>query len=247
MLEPTKKPIKKRARKKKPMNDEWYTPKFIIDALGPFDTDPCSPTNDNTIAPLTFTKSQDGLKQDWKGMVWVNPPFSEPLLWILKLIMHRQGILLVRASMETTWMDWALQAADSILFPSPRLKFTDKTGKAEKAANHANIILAYGEEASERLHAAVHRGQISGRLFEESFPFDSAEDAANEAHRKWVDGLSQAELVEYMSAGAEHDETKKDPMMEDELFALLMVERDKKLALKAKVKPRRKRVAKAAA
>lgn len=23
--------------------DEWYTPKYIIDALGEFDTDPCSP------------------------------------------------------------------------------------------------------------------------------------------------------------------------------------------------------------
>lgn len=24
-------------------NDEWLTPKYIIDALGPFDLDPCAP------------------------------------------------------------------------------------------------------------------------------------------------------------------------------------------------------------
>lgn len=24
-------------------SDEWYTPKWMIDALGPFDLDPCSP------------------------------------------------------------------------------------------------------------------------------------------------------------------------------------------------------------
>lgn len=24
-------------------SDEWYTPKWVIDELGPFDLDPCSP------------------------------------------------------------------------------------------------------------------------------------------------------------------------------------------------------------
>ena len=24
-------------------SDEWYTPKWLIDTLGPFDLDPCSP------------------------------------------------------------------------------------------------------------------------------------------------------------------------------------------------------------
>ena len=48
--------------------DDWYTPKWIIDTLGPFDLDPCAP-----VAPLWKTanrmvnKVQDGLKTEWGG------------------------------------------------------------------------------------------------------------------------------------------------------------------------------------
>ena len=61
--------------------DEWYTPKEIIDALGEFDLDPCAPVNPLwQTAKVMYNKNADGLKQDWKGRVWLNPPYSRPLI-----------------------------------------------------------------------------------------------------------------------------------------------------------------------
>ena len=47
----------------KQTTDEWYTPKWIVDALGSFDLDPCAPENRlwNT-AKRHITPSEDGLK-----------------------------------------------------------------------------------------------------------------------------------------------------------------------------------------
>ena len=45
--------------RRKDRSDEWYTPKWIIDALGPFDLDPCAPseqfyTANNEPRPIGF-------------------------------------------------------------------------------------------------------------------------------------------------------------------------------------------------
>lgn len=45
-------------------SDEWYTPRWVIDELGPFDLDPCAPMQPPyEIAPLSFNQEQDGLSQ----------------------------------------------------------------------------------------------------------------------------------------------------------------------------------------
>ena len=51
----------------KQTTDEWYTPKWIVDALGSFDLDPCAPENRlwNT-AKRHITPSEDGLKTEWR-------------------------------------------------------------------------------------------------------------------------------------------------------------------------------------
>ncbi len=59
---------------------EWYTPKYIFDALGlEFDLDPASPGVD--IVPWIparyhLTCLDNGLITPWKGKVWLNPPYG---------------------------------------------------------------------------------------------------------------------------------------------------------------------------
>lgn len=61
--------------------DEWYTPKEIIESLGEFDLDPCSPVKPLwQTAKVMYNKHDDGLKQKWEGRVWLNPPYSRPLI-----------------------------------------------------------------------------------------------------------------------------------------------------------------------
>lgn len=72
---------------------EWYTPPYIIEALGnDFDLDPCAPKKDWYTAKKCFTKEDDGLVQDWKGFVFLNPPYSNPTIKLIygKIIRTQQ-------------------------------------------------------------------------------------------------------------------------------------------------------------
>lgn len=78
--------------------DEWYTPKEIIDALGKFDLDPCAPVYPLwKTADVMYNKDNDGLRQEWFGRVWLNPPYSKPLMWqfVERLSEHGNGIALL--------------------------------------------------------------------------------------------------------------------------------------------------------
>ena len=62
----------KTSYQKTPMQttDEWYTPSWIVDALGTFDLDPCSPANPpHKIAEKIYTEQDDGIVQPWTGRV----------------------------------------------------------------------------------------------------------------------------------------------------------------------------------
>ena len=49
-------------------SDEWYTPKEIIDALGPFDLDPCAPMQPLwPTARVMWNKEHNGLSHQWGG------------------------------------------------------------------------------------------------------------------------------------------------------------------------------------
>lgn len=62
---------------------ERYTPSYIIEAvrdtMGEIDLDPasCAIANERIKATRFFTKEDDGLKQEWRGRVWLNHPFSK--------------------------------------------------------------------------------------------------------------------------------------------------------------------------
>src|SRR3990167_7363837 len=72
--------------------NEWHTPKFVIDAVGPFDDDPAMPGQ------------TDGLERGWDGLVWLNPPYGpECERWMKKLADHGNGIALTFARTETKW------------------------------------------------------------------------------------------------------------------------------------------------
>jgi hypothetical protein len=93
--------------------EEWYTPLEIIDSvvevLKVIDVDPCS--NGNTIPATThFTKKENGLEQDWKGTVYMNPPYGGEIKdWIIKLLEEwesgntTEAIALVPARTDTDW------------------------------------------------------------------------------------------------------------------------------------------------
>ena len=87
-----------------PKNDEHYTPPELFDVLGlTFDLDPCSPESGSMVpARQAYSLPFDGLTASWFGLVWVNPPFSNPKAWTAKWIQHANGLLLV-PSAKSSW------------------------------------------------------------------------------------------------------------------------------------------------
>lgn len=143
--------------------DEWYTPKEIIDALGVFDTDPCAPVTPlwNT-AKVMYNKSNDGLTKNWIGRVWLNPPYSKPLMWqfVEKLAEHGNGIaLLFNRCDSNKFQDVIFTKATGIMFLRNRIKFFRPDGTRGNSPGCGSILIAFGEENAEILRTCNITGK----------------------------------------------------------------------------------------
>ena len=139
--------------------DEWLTPPGIIEALGTFDLDPCSPVaRPWDTASKHYTVNDDGLSRPWSGRVWCNPPFGrEAIKWLRKLAAHGNGIALVPARTETVmFYETVWGVADGVLFIRKRPHFHYVDGARAKANSGAPIaLIAYGDK---NLKALVESG-----------------------------------------------------------------------------------------
>lgn len=138
------------------MKDEWLTPRYILDALGPFDLDPCAPiVRPWPIAVRHYTIEDDGLKQPWEGFVWCNPPYGKMAKdWLTKLRNHPAGgIALIFARTETDmFVSEIWEEASALLFLYGRLYFYHVNGeKAVSNSGAPSVLIAYGDEAVSRL------------------------------------------------------------------------------------------------
>ena len=71
----------------------WLTPPHIIEAIGPFDLDPCCPPNMpwKTAAQMVC-RPDDGLAVDWTGKrVWLNPPYGREAMPFLRKMAKNIG------------------------------------------------------------------------------------------------------------------------------------------------------------
>lgn len=134
------------------------TPWRIIDALGPFDLDPCAATvRPWDCAARNIVEAEDGLRQSWSGVVWLNPPFDRYQVghWVAKLAVHSNGIALLHARTETEWFRPIWQQASLLLFLADRLKFCRPDGSEQPANSGAPVVLAaFGLECALRLRVS---------------------------------------------------------------------------------------------
>jgi len=130
------------------------TPRWIIDALGPFDLDPAA-ADPRPWDCATTNWASHGLDRDWSGFVFLNPPFDRYVVgaWIARLAQHGRGICLTHARTEAGWFEPIWQHAATILFLADRLHFHRPDGSRQPANSGAPPVLAaFGEEAAMRLH-----------------------------------------------------------------------------------------------
>ena len=132
---------------------EWHTPPEILEALGPFNDDPCQPGATN------------GLTRPWKGFVWLNPPYDRDLnKWLSKLAAHGNGIALIFARTETkTFFEQVWQKADAVFFFKGRLHFYQHGVRAKANAGAPSCLVAYGADAVDRIVDSLLEGSFVRR------------------------------------------------------------------------------------
>ncbi len=137
----------------------YLTPPNWLQALGPFDLDPCAAPSPRPwpTAARHIELPEDGLAAEWSGRVWCNPPFGrEADAWAAKMAAHGNGILLLPARTETqTWFRHVWPCATTVLFAEGRPHFHDAAGRRHPYNSGCPIaLIAYGERNAEVLRAS---------------------------------------------------------------------------------------------
>lgn len=158
--------------------DEWYTPRYIFDALGAaFDLDVAAPVSGPRHVPAASFLSieNDGLFHAWHGFVWMNPPFghqSTKRRWLTRFFDHGDGIALVPDRTSAPWFQEFAPRADGLLFVSPKIKFERPDGTIGESPGTGTVLMAAGWRAL----AALRRGSTLGMLALPDKPFMHSEN-----------------------------------------------------------------------
>lgn len=135
--------------------DEVYTPPNYFEALGlQFDLDVCAPKGGLPWIPTkqSYCLADDGLSQDWNGLVWMNPPYSKAKPWLQKFIEHGNGVTLIVVSKSISFQAlW--NTADAICLMPHNFKFVNKD-LSPHGIQFAVASIALGKEAANALHNA---------------------------------------------------------------------------------------------
>lgn len=115
-------------------SEMWETPQDLFDRLDKefhFTVDVCA-LDSNTKCASFYSPDQDGLKQKWEGVCWMNPPYGRNIgEWMKKALESEATVVcLVPARTDTKWWhDYAMKASE-IRFVKGRLKFGDSKNSA---------------------------------------------------------------------------------------------------------------------
>ena len=125
----------------------WLTPRFILDALGPFDLDPCAEPGWPT-ATQHISLPDNGLVAEWNGFV----------------LLYNHGIALVFARTDTRWFQRAASKCSAMFFLVPRVTFLKPDHSTDTNAGCGSCLIAFGDLARARLFQCTLRGTMMSTL-----------------------------------------------------------------------------------
>lgn len=130
--------------------DLWATPQDLFDELNEiysFETDVCA-VPENAKCSRYFTPEMDGLKQEWSGSCWMNPPYGREISkWVKKAFESSRLpdtiiVALLPARTDTKWFHDYIYGKYrvNITFIKGRLKF----GNCTNSAPFPSMIVVFG-------------------------------------------------------------------------------------------------------
>lgn len=129
--------------------DEWYTPPHVFEAMqAKFDMDVSSPGFDVTPwIPAGEFVTADSLGKDWRGFVWMNPPFGGRnglVPWLRKFVSHGNGVCLVPDRTSAPWWQTFAPEMELTLFVAKKIKFIGHDGKPGASPAQGTCLMAIG-------------------------------------------------------------------------------------------------------
>ena len=129
-------------------SDDWYTPKYIFDALGvTFDLDPANGAIGSAHVPCERSYGSKGLEFVWYGFVWLNPPFGGRnglTQWLDKFFAHEDGIALTPDRTSAPWWQDAAKRCHLLLLIDGKVKFERPDGSLGKSPSNGTTLFASG-------------------------------------------------------------------------------------------------------
>lgn len=133
-------------------DNEYYTPKSVIDYFGKFDYDPatCYEKALEFNVKSFDTIETDGLTKDWTKYkrIWINPPFTEKHKFLQKAyetyeIARNDIYILFPIEFMTTklFYDISKGFGGKIYIPSGRINFESGLGKKSKSPAFGSIVM----------------------------------------------------------------------------------------------------------
>ena len=109
---------------------EWPTPQSMFDEYNNefnFTLDVAA-TKENAKCKRFYTKEQDGLIQEWSGVVWCNPPYGREMpKWLEKAVEEKKNgvtsVFLIPARTNTRWFHDLCLKHGELRFIKGRPKF----------------------------------------------------------------------------------------------------------------------------
>ena len=154
------KPVVKVNYRSVTQSPEWYTPRQFVDAArqvfgGRIDLDPasCAEAQRTVQANVYFDEERNGLGMQWRGRVWLNPPYGRKhvKVWVQKLVDEYQAgnidqaILLVKNGTETQWFKELWKG--SLCFVNSRIRFEGpnrKDGQPHQSPAFGSVFCYFG-------------------------------------------------------------------------------------------------------
>ena len=126
--------------------DMWETPQDIFDkynAIYHFETDVCA-VPENAKCEHFYTPEIDGLKQEWSGVCWCNPPYGRQIAkWVEKAARSNATVvMLMPARTDTKWFHDYCLPYGKIEFLRGRLRF----GGCTENAPFPSMIVVFGKD-----------------------------------------------------------------------------------------------------
>lgn len=137
-------------------NDEWYTPKYLVDYFGKFDYDPAT-TKEKAIEfkiEHYDTIETNGLKSNWTiyKKIWLNPPFTLKKEFLIKAVetynnARNDIYICIPVNYLTTKQFHSIIKGCRIYLPNGRFKF-ERKGEVAKSPALGCIVIKLTDDWS---------------------------------------------------------------------------------------------------